>query len=190
MAGARVEATASAAEAVRPGGRRPCQGFTLMELMVVLVVLGVMVGLATLSIGDRTGAVVEEEADRLAALLRLAQEEAILAARPLGLRVEPDRYQFLEPDGEEGWRRLQGDRMFKSRTVPEVVVLSVAVEGLERALGEEGSEDDGDAPAPHLVLLETGELTPFEITVRGEDRPRYYLLEGGLDGVIRLSQED
>ena len=160
-----------------------------MAVMVVMVVLGVMVGMATLAIGDRTGAVVEEEADRLAALLRLAQEEAILAARPLGLRVEPDRYVFLQPDGEEGWQPLAGDRVFKARTVPEVVDLSVTVEGLDAALSASESEDE-DGPAPHLVLLETGELTPFEITVRGEGRARYYLLEGGLDGAIRLSQEN
>lgn len=171
----------------RPGAR----GFTLVELLVVLVVVGIMIGLATLAVGDRSGEQVEREAERLAALLRMARDEAILTARPLGLRVEPDRYLFLELGGEGAWRRLDADRVLHPRTLSEVVELTLTVEG-QRGLLAAAEDDDREDERlqPQVLLLETGEITPFEITVRGLEPGRYFLLEGGLDGVVRLQAED
>ena len=133
----------------------------------------------------------EREAERLAALLRLARDEAVLTARPLGLRVEPDRYLFLVLEGEGRWRPLEADRVLHPRGVSEVVELSIVVEG-RRGLLAAGGEDDRDPDQrlrPQVLVLETGEMTPFEITVRGRERGRYFLLEGGLDGAVRLQAE-
>ena len=162
-----------------------------MELLVVLVVVGVMIGLATLAVGDRSAEQVEREAERLAALLRLARDEAVLTARPLGLRVEPDRYLFLSLESEGRWRPLESDRVLHPRTVSQVVELTVTVEGRRGLLAaaDEEDRDDDEGLRPQVLVLETGEMTPFEITVRGRERGRYFLLEGGLDGAVRLQAE-
>ena len=184
------------AAAPHPRGRwrtRPAgYGFTLVELLVVLVVVGVMIGLATLAVGDRSGEEVEREAERLAALLRLARDEAVLTARPLGLRVEPDRYLFLALEGEDRWRPLASDRVLHPRALSEVVELTITVEGRRGllAVAEDEDRDENEGLRPQVLVLETGEMTPFEITVRARaERGRYFLLEGGLDGAVRLQAE-
>ncbi|HEB98834.1 MAG TPA: type II secretion system protein GspH, partial [Thiotrichales bacterium] len=54
-------------------GLRKVRGFTLIELLVVIVIIGIVVGFATLSLGgDRRGDELEEESRRFAALLSLA----------------------------------------------------------------------------------------------------------------------
>ncbi|HIZ51789.1 MAG TPA: prepilin-type N-terminal cleavage/methylation domain-containing protein, partial [Candidatus Pseudomonas excrementavium] len=73
------------------------RGFTLMELLVVLVLIGVVAGLASLSIGDGAERKLRSETERLAATLSLARDELLItdqSDRALGLRL--DVYSFLE----------------------------------------------------------------------------------------------
>ena len=54
-------------------------GFTLLEMMVVVVIIGIIMSFATLSIGggDRRADELKREAQRFMALLELASSEAI-----------------------------------------------------------------------------------------------------------------
>ena len=75
---------------------RLSRGFTLIELMVVIVILGIIASFAVLSVGNRdASAALEEEVQRLAALLQLASEEAVITGRQLGLRITPGGYLFV-----------------------------------------------------------------------------------------------
>ena len=54
-------------------------GFSLLELLVVLFIIGILVTMFTLSVGVTGGdREVDNEIDRLQALLKLAGEEAIM----------------------------------------------------------------------------------------------------------------
>ena len=54
-------------------------GFTLIEVLVVLVLIGVIAGLATLSLGNGAERELRKESDRLAAVLRLARDELLIS---------------------------------------------------------------------------------------------------------------
>ena len=75
---------------------RANRGFTLLEIMAVLVIIGIVLTFVTLSTGG--GGRVEQmqrEANRLAALLALAKEEAIMRGEQLALRVGENDYEFM-----------------------------------------------------------------------------------------------
>lgn len=69
---------------VRNGGAaRRAAGFTLIELMVVIAIIAIAAGVASLAIRDPADTQLEREAARLSALLEAARAEA----RTLGLAV-------------------------------------------------------------------------------------------------------
>ncbi len=147
------------------------RGFTLLELLVVLLLIGIILSFATLSVGDGgRAAQVEREARRFAALTGLAGEESILRGVEFGIRVLPDGYRFEGYDGEK-WVPLEGDDIFRMRALPEGVDLQLFLEGLPVSL------EESEGKAPQIVLFSSGERTPFELVVGPEfDGPRYKLV--------------
>lgn len=79
-------------------------GFTLLELMVVLTIIGFLSAAVVLAIPDPRGRVVED-ADRFAARVAAARDEAVVTARPMGLWVSASGYGFQRRDGD-GWTPL------------------------------------------------------------------------------------
>ena len=77
-------------------------GFTLLELLVVLAILGIVAGLVTLSTAPAEQRRVAEEADRLAALFRLAQDEARISGQRMIWQADARGYRFLTSDGVRG----------------------------------------------------------------------------------------
>lgn len=86
------------------GARRPRAGFTLVELMVTLVIIGLAAGAVLLTAPDPRPTV-GEEADRLAARLVRGREEAILTNRPVTVTIDTRGYRF-ETLQDEAWRPL------------------------------------------------------------------------------------
>lgn len=159
-------------------------GFTLIELMVTLVLIGIVVTIGVLSVGDRIGEQVETEARRLTALTQLASEEAVLQSRELGIRFEQDGYRFFVLESE-GWQPLEGDAILRRRELPEQVDMELFLEGLPVDLDVEP-----DAP-PQVFLHSSGERSPFELVLEPESQPTpRYRLTAPLLGRLELDLQE
>jgi general secretion pathway protein H len=64
-----------------PGNSRrpPARGFTLIEVLLVLAIIAVAVGVVSVALRDSAAARLDEEGERLAALLEMARAEARVA---------------------------------------------------------------------------------------------------------------
>lgn len=85
-----------------PAGHR--EGFTLVELLMTVAVLGLATGAVVLSMPDPRRAL-GEDAERFAARLQVAQEEAILSNRMIAVEVSSLGYDFSSYDGQ-AWSSL------------------------------------------------------------------------------------
>lgn len=117
-------------------------GFTLIEMLVAIVIAGVLIGIATLSIGgfDRS---LRFEAERLAQLLLLAREEALVRGAPIRLEADDERYRFAIWRGRR-WQPILDDRDLRERAWERPTRLTV-----ERPDGRQTVEfgrDQVDAP--------------------------------------------
>jgi general secretion pathway protein H len=153
-------------------------GFTLLEILVVLVLLGIILSVAVLSTGGDDTRKLEQDIQRMTQLIRLAQEEAILNGKELAIRFYPDGYEFQEFQDKE-WLPLQDSNLFVRRQFAEEVKLEVRQDGVPVSLGEE---------EPVRVLLQSsGEMTPFEVYLGWyDDVDPIFLLTGNAIGKLTV----
>lgn len=144
------------------------KGFTLLEVLVVLFIVSVMTGITVINLpGFAQTDVFDYESDRLKAVIGMLREDAIMQSNEYGLQVQrPDAgdnygYEFYVYDAEyQDWQALT-ELPFSSRSLPEEFVLSLKVEGDDVQLQSE--------EAPPVLILSSGEVTPFTLLVSHRD---------------------
>lgn len=164
--------------------KRPSQsrGFTLVELLVVIVIIATLAGMAIVSLGSSGARVWEGEVQRLSALLQLIADRALIDKAHYGVVLEPESYTvvYFDPDTMT-WQApdaaIVGNRSqrFAAHEFPPNVRLEV-ISGAElpstesTEFAEEESADE-ESFKPQFVALSSGEVLPVELAV--------YLLEEG-----------
>ena len=109
----------------------PSRGFTLVELLVVLVIIGITLGLASLNAIPSPRQDLQQEAQRLALLLQLARDEAIVRNRLVAFEASGERYRFVVRN-DTGWEPVTRDDLLRERTfknAPLQLVLEPAATG-------------------------------------------------------------
>ncbi len=137
-------------------------GFTLIEILVVLALVGVLVSVAMLAIRGRDPqSVIDESVQQLAYSLRVAGEETLFRRRALGLFLYQSGYLFLARD-KEGWYPVN-EAFFKSREFPEALRVTLYVDADPQVLDEEPPTDEGSGIKPQIQFIPDAEAIPFEM---------------------------
>lgn len=166
------------------------RGFTLIEMLVVLVIIGVIVGFASIAFRDNREGELQREAQRLTAVLGLAAEEAIVKSRELAVRFDADGYRFLVLNEDQKWVPLENDREFAEHTLPAPLDLMLLTD-----VGSSGSQlsrdKDKEAEQPHALFFPTGEIYPdFELTLKHPDLEKHYRINARIDGKVEMHAEE
>lgn len=124
-------------------------GFTLIELMVVIVIVGFLAAATLLSIsGSGKDSQLEQERDRLAALIDYVRERAALQTVEYGLRCEQGGYRFLLYDNRQArWLEDALDDALRARRLPAGVEIALAVEDRNILLPRSPAAAKPGAPA-------------------------------------------
>jgi len=182
-------------------------GFTLLEVMLVLLIMGLATGAVVLSYSGENGQdLLKKQTQRLHVVFNMASDFAVLNQRQLGLRVDDDNnsYYFMYQDEEQEWQKLELDTTFAEHQLPDLFSmelfltdlpwdtegslfssgvfdeeLSVSNDGVE--IGNE--EEEKKLDPPQIFIFSSGEITPFSITLAFEpefsnELPTYYRVNG------------
>ena len=140
-------------------GTQRSQGFTLIELLVVMVVVGLLVALATVSLGGNSlRRDMDNEVEELYLLMEAASEQAVLNNTELGLVIDEETYRFLTYEDKTGDWKPQQERIFRQREIPEWLTVTKRIESDAPRLAS-----NEDKISPDVVFFSSGEATPFEL---------------------------
>lgn len=160
--------------------QRASRGFTLIEILVVVVILAVLAAAVTLAVGAVGGErQLAREAEQVRALLGYACEQAELGGRDVGISLDTGGYRFSIANRDDWLPAQAGElraRAWLAGTAP-----MLTRDGRTVAVNERMPEK------PQLVCFSSGELTPFRLDLALADLPRHYRLDGQPDGDIKLS---
>ncbi|MBL4632077.1 MAG: type II secretion system minor pseudopilin GspH [Paraglaciecola sp.] len=177
-------------------------GFTLIEIMVVLLIMGLATGSVMLSYsGESSQDLLKKQSLRLQAVFNMASDYAVLNQRQLGLRVDDEQhsYYFMYLDEQEEWQKLDLDKTFAEHTLPEQFSLDLSLTDLpwetedslfsSSSFDEElsvssdrveiGDEEEKKLDPPQIFIFSSGEITPFSLILAYEpefsnDLPIYF----------------
>lgn len=156
--------------------RRQRAGFTLLEIMVVLVIIGIVLTLAVVRLEPPADRVLQQEAERLALLFEAARDEAIARSEPLAWSHFRGRHQFwIRRDAD--WQPLSGVDVLVPRELP----AGISFGSIKVNLQLQG--DDGK-----LVFQPSGVNELFQLQLQGEGG--VFELSSDVLGRISVSRQD
>lgn len=97
---------------------RPSRGFTLIEVMVVLVIMGLVATSLTLGLDSLRGRDADQALRRLRLVMEATADRAAVRGRPIALELLPDGYRFSALDPDDNWRPLNDPPVFTDKALP------------------------------------------------------------------------
>ena len=102
----------------------PSRGFTLIEMLVVLMIMGLFVGLVSTITQPDDRATLQLEADRLSQLLDFAATEARLTGKSIAWTADASGYRFWRSADDGTWSEIRDSELLRARTLPQGVAVS------------------------------------------------------------------
>ena len=172
-------ATGSKPAGFSPSAKRSPRGFTLVEILVVVVILGVVIGAVTLAIGAVGGErQLARHAEQVRALIAYACEQAELSGRDVGISLDTEGFRFsianrsdwiVSDASELRARKWLGGTLPTLSRDAQVVAIT-----------------DKTPEKPQLVCFSSGELTPFRLELTLAGVSKHFRIDGQPDGELRL----
>ncbi|OXS02519.1 type II secretion system minor pseudopilin GspH [Shewanella algae] len=185
---------------------RHSRGFTLLEVMLVVLLMGLAATAVTMTMGNSgPKQQLTREAQRFMAATETVLDETVLSGQFIGIVVDKDKYHFVLFK-ENKWQPLEQDRLLAEKQLPEGISLSVELEGLplvqedeeqdswfDEPFIEESDADKKKFPEPQIMLLPSGEMTAFELSFIARDNQGEtleVLVSGDSLGRLKLGRFD
>jgi general secretion pathway protein H len=170
--------------------RTGSSGFTLIEVLVVVFIIGILASVSLISVhalGRDTE--IHDETRRLAGIIGAVQEQAQMEGRDFGLRLVEQQYEFLTYDPRrDRWQTVEGDDLLRPRQLPPGLSFRLRLDGREASLRPPA--DPKKPWPPQIDILGSGDLTAFELKLQREDSDHEATITGNASGELEVKNVD
>lgn len=160
--------------------RRHSNGFTLWEVLIVVIIISVSISVILLSSSlQRDAGDLKTLGSDISKLMQLLYQEAIFENRNFAITLTQSGYKVLEYDGQS-WHESD-QSLFRKIRLNAAQASTLVIDNLVIAAVGEAEM------TPHILILSSGEMTPFEWTIKDNEARAAIVLQGDLPGKIRMT---
>lgn len=169
----------------RPAHRSK-SGFTLIEMLVVLVIIGIVVAMIGVNLAPDPRQALHNEAQRIALLLQQARDEAMSSGTRIAFSAEKQEFRFWQKpasaaekpgETEQKWEPHADQELYKPRS------LAGAIRVEEMRINQQPV----DSHVQKIVFTPSGMMLPFRITLA--DGPLRIAISGNAIGQIEVDKD-
>jgi general secretion pathway protein H len=162
-------------------------GFTLIEILVVVVIMAVMTTVAVLSLGvlgkDRG---LDDEGDRFTDVVAAATEQAGLEGRDYGIWFGPDRYEVMAyVVRRQRWETVAEDRLYEVHELPGGLVPHLEIEGRPIMLLPEKPDTQ---QVPQVLIYAGGDSSSYRLQLTRDGTEATFVVESHADGTLSVTR--
>ena len=144
---------------------------------MVVALIGIMLSVVVLNIGDGgREKQMENEARRLAAVVKLARDEAVMMSQELALVIKDNQYDF-QVLGEKKWQPLVDEQILTRHEFKDSLTMELEMEAFDFTPKRKKSKDQNDDAVKdkdtdvRIYFLSSGEVQPFTLYIKEQDIP-------------------
>lgn len=163
---------------------RGAAGFSLIEILIVIVLVGILTATVVLSAGGDDRERVKGAAEQLAYTMELARQYALQRNREWGVYVEENEVRFAEFDPDRRTWVEQTHRPFGNFERPENVLVRAETEGQEQIPARDRER------LPQVLLFSSGEVTPFKVFLEPEPDGQTWIVRSDGLSTVRAEPAD
>jgi general secretion pathway protein H len=161
------------------------KGFTLIEIMIVVVIAAILMGAVVISFPDSSNDRLKEQGERFSALILLAQDESILQSEDFALSINDAGYSFYRR-ADATWEAYS-EKPFINRKIDSDIKAELVVEALPVKLDKSSSKFAAPKKTkPQIVIYSSGEMTPFAYSLGNQEKSVFTIK---FDGAGNLEKE-
>ena len=158
---------------------RDKRGFTLIEILVVLLIIGIVSSVAFLAFGDfGASRKIVVAGEQFSSYVKLLQQKAILESNTYGIKIAKDGYKTLRLSDGLSWQSMPRAGTFNWHYFPKdsVVVLN--------------RKPPNSRPDPEIILYSSGDMSEFELMLGSLTEANLITITGKHNGELILTHEN
>lgn len=172
-----------------------CAAFTLIEILVVIVIIGIVTATTLFTLGDGgQSRRIQAMATQVRTALEAAQTQAILTSTVIGFKADAHSYTFYlfitQKDRQSmrlnaAWMPIKNNTVLDTQKIPTYIYLTLMTGD---NLFKKGQMFIGNPTKnkPDILILPSGGFTPFSLVISDKNKHNGYVIKGDRAGNLTM----
>lgn len=151
------------------------RGFTLIEILIVIVIIGIVSTVTLYAFGDfGASRKAKMAAEQFVSYLKLVEQRAILETSTFGININQTGYETYQLNNNSKWSPGPKNSFFHWQALPKKVIVTLQ------------SPHQNHTKKPDIIIVPTGGMSTFKLFFGTQAAPQLILLIGKHNGDIIL----